>query len=72
VKFALRFPFVADQPQQANNEDLIGSVNEIGQFIFRGTGAPTFTPPGPALYFREDFAVNTAVYSYDGSWKSVT
>jgi hypothetical protein len=72
VKFALRWPVVADAQQQANNDDLLAAVNQISQFIFSGTGVPAFTPPGPALYFRYDFAVNAAVYSWDGSWKSVT
>jgi hypothetical protein len=72
VKISIRFPFITDSQQQANNEDLVQGVNAIGQHIFSGSGVPSFTPPGPALFFRHDFGVNASVYVWDGSWKSVT
>jgi hypothetical protein len=40
VKFALRFPFVADPEQQANNVALIQAVNTLGELEFIGTGSP--------------------------------
>lgn len=72
MNFSLPSPSVADSGQQINNEALLRGLNQIAQFLFSGTGVPTFNPGGPALYFREDFGVNSSVYVYDGTWKSVT
>jgi hypothetical protein len=53
VKFALRFPFVADPEQQANNVALIQAVNTLGELEFIGTGSPngvvTASPPATVL-----------------------
>ena len=65
MKFALRFPFIHDREQQANNEALLAAVNRIGLFINSGQGAPTHTPAGPELYFEED---GPGVHIYNGGW----
>lgn len=72
MKAVLPHGTVADRAQHTNNQALLNATNAIGQFVFTGTGVPTFTPPGPAIYFRQNFAVNASVYVWDGSWKSVT
>jgi hypothetical protein len=72
VRFRPRRPVVADTDQQAVNDGVYVDLNAVAQFITWGTGAPAHTPTGPQLYFRRDYGVNTAVYSWDGSWKSVT
>ena len=65
--FSLREPLVSDPSQQANNEDLLVAINQIAQFIFFGTGAPTFTPPGRALYVRLDGGAGTTLYVWEGA-----
>jgi hypothetical protein len=71
VKIALRNPFIANdttelaRKQQENNEDLLAGFNGLAQFIFWGSGVPTSTPPGPALYFRLD---SPEVYKFNGAW----
>lgn len=67
MKFVLREPFVDNLAQQANNEGLLVSLNEIAQFLFFGTGAPGFTPPGRALYIRLDGGAGTTLYVWEGA-----
>ena len=68
MKFSLRFPFIADQQQQSNNEDLLAGLNRIAQFVSSGQGAPSHTPPGPEIYFEED---GPGVWRYNGSWTAL-
>jgi hypothetical protein len=64
VKFALRFPFVADQEQQANNVALIQAVNTLGQLEFIGTGSPNgaVTASPPARYWNRSGGAGTTLY----------
>jgi hypothetical protein len=65
VRFRLRWPFVAEPQQQANNEDLLAAVNQLGQFVSWGDGAPAHTPDGPEIYFEQD---GPGVHIYNGAW----
>jgi hypothetical protein len=67
VRFRLRWPFVAEPQQQANNEDLLAAVNEIAQFLSWGDGVPAHTPDGRQLYVRRDGGANTTLYVYEGA-----
>jgi hypothetical protein len=64
VKFALRFPFVADQEQQANNVALIQAVNALGELEFIGTGSPNtvVTASPPARYWNRSGGAGTTLY----------
>lgn len=65
--FSMRVPIVDSVQQQQNNEDLLNAVNALGQFIFFGTGVPTFTPPGRAIYIRLDGGAGTTLYVWEGA-----
>jgi hypothetical protein len=64
VKFALRFPFVADPEQQANNVALIQAVNTLGELEFIGTGSPNgvVTASPPARYWNRSGGAGTTLY----------
>jgi hypothetical protein len=65
-----RLPHRLDDFQARDNFDaLINGLNAIGQFFYFGAGAPSFTPPGRALYIRTDGGAGTTLYVYEGaSW----
>lgn len=67
MRFRLRRPWVEDRAQQENNEDLLAAINEIGQFISWGDGAPTHTPDGRQLYIRRDGGAGTTLYVHEGA-----
>jgi hypothetical protein len=56
-------------PETANlNEtEILKNLNSIAQFIYFGTGVPTFTPPGRALYIRLDGGAATTLYVWEGA-----
>jgi hypothetical protein len=65
--FSIGHPVVSDAEQQKNNEDLLTALNKLGQFISFGTGAPTHTPTGRAIYIRLDGGAGTTLYVYEGA-----
>lgn len=64
MRFSLRFPFVTDVEQQANNEDLLAAVNDLGQLEFIGTGSPNgaVTASPPARYWNRSGGAGTTLY----------
>jgi hypothetical protein len=64
VKFALRFPYIADPEQQANNVALIQAVNTLGELEFIGTGSPNgvVTASPPATYRNRSGGAGTTLY----------
>lgn len=67
TKFAITDRFVEDQAQRRNNDDLLKSLNQIGQFLSWGNGAPTFTPVGRAIYIRLDGGAGSTLYVWEGA-----
>lgn len=67
TKFGIGHPLIADSQQQKNNEDLLGGLNTLGQFIYFGSGAPTFTPTGRAIYIRTNGGAGTTLYVWEGA-----
>lgn len=67
MRFRVRFPLTGDRQQQANTEDVMAALNSIGDFIYWGDGAPTFTPPGRAVFIRRDGGAATTFYVYEGA-----
>ena len=65
MKFTLRWPFIDEPQQQANNEDLLRGLNFLAQFVSTGTGAPAHTPDGPQVYLRADGGAGTTLYVYE-------
>lgn len=70
--FSLPDPFDDDSGRQSNFLELLRGLNQIAQFIDFGTGAPTHSPAGPALYFREDGGVGSSIYGWDtATWTAL-
>lgn len=73
MRFALFDRSVPDQHQRRNNDDLLDAVNTIGQLLYFGEGAPTFTPTdvngntARALYIRTNGGATTTLYVYTGA-----
>jgi hypothetical protein len=66
VKFQLRRA-VEDMDQQAVNDGLVSDLNSLAQFFYVGSGAPTLTPPGRALYINRTGGAGTTLYVYEGA-----
>lgn len=64
--FTLSSPLVDDSAQQRNNDDLLRAINQISQFLYWGTGAPTLTPTGRALYIDIAGGAGTTLYVHEG------
>jgi hypothetical protein len=73
VRFQIGNPFASSpDEQQRINQDLLNAVNAVGVFIYTGAGAPTVTPTGPAIYFRQNPSAGAAVYLFNGTtWTAV-
>lgn len=56
---------VDDPTQRQVNDTLLAAVNELARFFSSGDGAPSHTPDGPQIYFRQD---GPGVYVYNGIW----
>lgn len=67
TSFSITNAIIEDPIQQKNNQDLLKAVNTLGQFIFFGTGVPTFTPTGRALFIRLDGGAGTTLYVWQGA-----
>lgn len=67
TSFAVRHPRLDNVEAQENLDDLLGAVNQISQFLYWGTGVPTFTPTGRALFIRIDGGAGTSLYVYEGA-----
>ncbi len=65
--FRIRYPVVPDTEQRRNNDDLLDGLNQIGQFIYFGSGVPTFTPTGRAIFIRLDGGAGTTLYCWSGA-----
>lgn len=73
TSFHIFEPYVADEIQRRNNTDLLTGLNQLGQILYFGAGAPTFTPVDTlgntcrALYIRTNGGANTTLYVYEGA-----
>lgn len=71
MRFALFDRFITDEHQRRNNDALLDAVNQIGQLLYFGAGAPSFTPtdandnPAAALYVRTNGTTTTTLYVYN-------
>jgi len=65
-------PVVDDLKQDRNNDSYDLAFTGLEQSIVRGTGAPTHSPVGPQLYFRNDGGVGSSIYAWNKtSWTVV-
>lgn len=56
-----------EQRRSVMVEQEFARVSAKFECFYTGVGAPSFTPPGRALYIRQDGSANTTLYVYEGS-----
>ena len=64
---SLPWPRVTDHEVEENFRAVDATLTKLSQAIFFGTGVPTFTPLGRALYLRYDGGAGTTLYVWEGA-----
>lgn len=65
--FSLSTPPAGDDVQRRTNDELLRAINQVGQILYWGRGAPTFTPAGRALYIDIAGGAGTTLYVHEGA-----
>ena len=58
---------IIEQRRSSIIEQGLSALERKMSTFFSGVGVPDFTPPGRALYIRQDGGANTTLYVYEGS-----
>lgn len=64
---ALPHQGLPDQAVDRNFRDLDSRVSGFDQRVFYGSGVPTFTPPGRAIFIRSDGGAGSTLYVWEGA-----